>query len=46
MIGLSNFHTVVGKIIPYLLILGFFSAFVVWNGGVVLGKKYSCQHVK
>lgn len=27
-------------VIPYLAMIGVFGAFVVWNGGVVLGKLY------
>lgn len=40
--SLSNFSSVLTSVIPHLLILAGFGAFVAWNNGVVLGKT-SCQ---
>uniref|UniRef100_A0A093XS45 Dol-P-Glc:Glc(2)Man(9)GlcNAc(2)-PP-Dol alpha-1,2-glucosyltransferase n=1 Tax=Talaromyces marneffei PM1 TaxID=1077442 RepID=A0A093XS45_TALMA len=37
--ALSELPLVVASIIPHLIILGAFGAFVLWNGGVVLGHK-------
>ncbi|KAL2355559.1 alpha-1,2 glucosyltransferase-like protein alg10 [Cryomyces antarcticus] len=34
-----NVQTVFRVLVPYLTILGIFGAFVLWNGGVVLGDK-------
>ncbi|KAJ5666854.1 Dol-P-Glc:Glc(2)Man(9)GlcNAc(2)-PP-Dol alpha-1-2-glucosyltransferase [Penicillium macrosclerotiorum] len=37
--SLKNPFLVIGSIIPHLIILGAFGAFVIWNDGVVLGHK-------
>lgn len=36
--SLKNLFPVIGSILPHILILGAFGAFVLWNNGVVLGK--------
>ncbi|KAL4957165.1 phospholipase D/nuclease [Aspergillus filifer] len=38
-LALNNLGTIIVSLIPYLLILGAFGAFVLWNGSVVLGHK-------
>ncbi|KAL4797069.1 DIE2/ALG10 family-domain-containing protein [Aspergillus venezuelensis] len=38
-VALNNLGTIITSLIPYLLILGAFGAFVLWNGSVVLGHK-------
>lgn len=41
-VALRNPFSVVASIIPHIMILGAFGAFVLWNNGVVLGKT-RCQ---
>ena len=41
--GAANLHTITSCLAPYLSFLGAFGCFVVWNGGVVLGKQ-CCVH--
>ena len=36
--GLKNFFPILVSVIPHLIILAAFGGFVLWNGGVVLGK--------
>lgn len=36
--GLSNLPRLIVSLIPYFIILTAFGGFVLWNGGVVLGK--------
>lgn len=38
--SLRNPFSVVGSIIPHIIILGAFGTFVLWNNGVVLGKYF------
>lgn len=43
--SLKNPFSVVASVIPHIMILGAFGAFVSWNNGVVLGKiQYQCRH--
>lgn len=41
--ALYNLPLIVVSTIPYLLILAAFGVFVLWNGGVVLGKPLALQ---
>ena len=38
MVALSHLPRLIGDLMPYLALLAAFAGFVVWNGGVVLGK--------
>lgn len=40
-VALRNPFSVVASIIPHIMVLGAFGAFVLWNNGVVLGKTRS-----
>ena len=40
---LSQFRNLIVPVLPYVALLGAFGAFVVWNGGVVLGTSHSHQ---
>jgi alpha-1,2-glucosyltransferase len=42
-VAVLNLKRVIPALIPYMFLLGSFAAFVVWNGGVVLGE-YSLFH--
>lgn len=41
MYGLKNPLPLIASLVPHLVVLGAFGAFIVWNNGVVLGKKRS-----
>lgn len=38
---LKNLPDILPAFVPYMLVLAAFTAFVVWNGGIVLGRVYS-----
>ncbi|KAL4943320.1 hypothetical protein BDV06DRAFT_211172 [Aspergillus oleicola] len=38
-VALNNLGTIITSLVPYLLVLAAFGAFVLWNGSVVLGHK-------
>lgn len=41
--AISNLPLVVASVLPHLVILAAFGLFVLWNGGVVLGKFHLCS---
>ena len=43
--GVASVPNVLRPLGPYLVILGVFVQYVIWNGGVVLGKRSSYAKV-
>lgn len=45
-VGLRRPFSLLVSLIPHIIVLAAFGAFVLWNNGVVLGKNDLCYYIK
>lgn len=45
-VGLRQPFSLLVSLIPHIVVLAAFGAFVLWNNGVVLGKSDLCYYIK